>query len=767
MRPISRYNAIINLPNREFRMKTASALRLSAVAVAVLILICCTPGERQNAPAATASAKNADQALVLYASGNVLVTGKGGWTPIAVGDLLERDRSVKTGARSACELQFGGRAAVRIEESTEVYLESLSLKAGETEIGLKQAAGTLLCKVEKLSGSERFRVRTPTAVCGVKGTEFAVILSEKRDTLLAVRQGTVSLAPAALDLEKLGAELKGGDPELAAALAELTQAERLVGEGRALSVSAAAEAAAEKSLAGVESAVKAVSGAQADAAAKAKFKAAVLTAKSELQKLVAAPRPQKDDERRLLDRIDDLSRRLEGAGSAGEDEKRYRVTLSAKPEDAEIFLSGESVGYGRFQGLFPEGEKLEFTVSKPGFAPQSLTVEAGKDPTGSFSVVLVREWAETGTGVGPAETGTIATQDAKGRGIAVTLGRQETLIPAGGLGMEFFPNATVTLLGRDPYRLLLPMWGDTYLLEGSDLRTWNNYTPALVKGGKGSFDNYSAYIDGVYRHTDGRLYGFYHAYDGEGFEGQKKIETEPGPFWYGRIGVAVSDDNGQTWEKKGPVIESFKPKSWAAYEGQTTRGVGDLALVREKNGRYLYLYYTEYSRVNGEQVHLCLARADIREQPPLPGAWKKYYQGGFTEDGLQGLDSPVVDSKYMDLADTQEPHVFYSKTLGCYVMVYAIAFWKEHAQNQGLKNSGFYIAYSDDGIGWSRGFRLIKDFVVPIDGKEFVWYPSVILDANSTADGWLVYGYSEKEGGRDKNLVPFYLAGRRISLKRK
>ena len=52
-----------------------------------------------------------------------------------------------------------------------------------------------------------------------------------------------------------------------------------------------------------------------------------------------------------------------------------------------------------------------------------------------------------------------------------------------------------------------------------------------------------------------------------------------------------------------------------------------------------------------------------------------------------------------------------------------------------------------------------------MEGKEFAWYPSVILDAGSTANGWLVYGYSENEGGREKNRIPFYLAGRRISFK--
>ncbi|MBN2351519.1 MAG: FecR domain-containing protein [Spirochaetales bacterium] len=752
-------------------MKIACSFSLSLILIAFLVLPGCGQGDRQSsssmgrAEAVSVGANIGDRALVLCTTGSVSVNRTGEWTSIAAGDFLRGDQSVKTGARSSCELQFGRRAAVRIEENTEVRLDSLSLAEGGTDIGLRQASGMILCKVDKLAGSERFRVKTKTAACGVKGTEFAVSVSDEFDTLLTVRLGVVSIAPAALDLEKLSESLRVKDMETD--LAELGQVGRLVEAGRAAKVSAAAEAAAEKSMAAVEKEVETVSAAQPDAAARKRLKAAVHKAKTELSRLVAAPRPQTDAERTLLERIDELSKRFSDAVPADEEEKRYRISLQAKPEDAEIYLAGESVGYGRFQGLFPEGDKLEFTVSRIGFMTRSLSVEVGKDAGGVLSVDLEREWAETGTAIAKSEKGTIATKDAQGRGVAVTLGPQETLLARGGLGFEYFPNATVTLLGRNPYRLLLPVWGDTYLLEGTDLSHWTKSVPVLTKGGKGSFDNFSAYIDGVYRHTDGRLYGFYHAYDGENFEGEPRIESEPGAFWYGRIAVAVSDDNGATWEKKGLVIESCKSKSWSTYPGQTTRGVADLALVRDKNGRYLYIYYAEFSRVNGDQVHICMARADIRERPPLPGSFKKYYRGGFTEEGLGGLDSAVVDSKYMNLADTQESHVFYSKAIGSYVMIYALSFWQENDGNNGPKHSGFYLAYSDDGIGWSRGFRLTENYTYSLDGKEFAWYPSVILDSGSTADGWLVYGYSQDAGALEKNHIPFYMVGRRISFRRK
>jgi hypothetical protein len=752
-------------------MKNRTGLSLSFALVTCLCLAACNQGGPNNQslssqnPAGGVLHTTATQALVLYAAGDVSVTAADGWAPVTVGDLLARGQSVRTGAKAVCELQFGGRAAVRIEEKTEVVLDTISIRDNETDIGLSTTAGTMLCKVEKLAGTERFRVRTPTAVCGVKGTEFGVIVGVMSGTVLAVREGRVAIRPAPLDLDKLAAEAKSGDADVTAALGELDQAEQIVAAGQTGAVSVAAAAMAQKTFAGAQSALDRINEVKEPSAAeKDKFRAAIRKAKAEMQTLVAAPRPQSDEQKNLLKRIDGLKKRLIDVTPAGQTDMRFRVSLSVKPEDAEIFLGNESVGFGRFQGLFEEGEKLEFRATKSGFTSQTLSVTASAELKPAYEISLEAVLAETAGAIDLLSSGIVTTRDGQDRTIEVTLGRQEALIPPGALGMESMPNGAVTLLGRNPYRLMIPMWGDTFVVEGDDIRHWNKNTQVFTKGGKGAFDNGGAYIEGVYRHSDGLLFGFYMAYDNEGFEGEATIPSEQYTKWYGRIGAAESADGGLTWKRQGPVLESNKPKQWKKYEGQGMRGLSDASVVTDLNGRYLYLFFCENSRVNS-QIYIGVARADIRAGAPLAGAWKKYYQGAFSEDGLGGRSTPVMDATAMNLGDVEQPYVFYCRSLGRYVMIFVINFWKEYQENQGLKNTGVFVSYSADAINWSTPYRLLKTFVVPLEGKEFVWYPSFIPDANLGTDGWLVYAYSEKFGDRAKGLVPYYMAGRRISLK--
>src|ERR1700737_1877072 len=39
----------------------------------------------------------------------------------------------------------------------------------------------------------------------------------------------------------------------------------------------------------------------------------------------------------------------------------------------------------------------------------------------------------------------------------------------------------------------------------------------------------------------------------------------------------------------------------------------------------------------------CRGRCTLDDGPPLPGNWKKYFQGAFTEPGLGGRETPIID----------------------------------------------------------------------------------------------------------------------------
>ncbi|MBN1797888.1 MAG: hypothetical protein JW822_04900 [Spirochaetales bacterium] len=319
---------------------------------------------------------------------------------------------------------------------------------------------------------------------------------------------------------------------------------------------------------------------------------------------------------------------------------------------------------------------------------------------------------------------TIVTSAGRGKSVEVTLSDPTTLMENGVLGLRYFPDEAVILVRRKPtFRMLVTAAISTYLLEGSELHKITSAKEVLAPGGKGSFDNGYAGISGCHRYSDGKLYAFYHAED------QENMGSMPGgiPGYYGSVGAAVSEDDGLTWKKLGQVITSVKPKQWNAYKGQQDKGAGEPGVVMEKRGNYLYLYYSDHSRIDGRGVQICMARADLTQGPPLPGSWYKYYKGKFSEPGLGGRDTVVINGRQLgNDGESLFPHPVYSKELDMYIMIFNISFWREFTESKGLEKSGMYIAFSDNGINWSEPQRLIEDFAIPLLGESFSWMANII-----------------------------------------
>jgi raffinose/stachyose/melibiose transport system substrate-binding protein len=292
------------------------ALRVGiAIVLSTAILFACTPRTTdRDLGQVTVTPR---QALVIYVSGDVSLADAGRPSKVAVGDLLTEGQSIRTGAASVCELQFGAKAAVRIEEKTEVLLASVNFREGAMSIGIDALAGTVLCKVRKLSGSERFQIKTPTAICGVRGTEFGVTVTAQADTLLMVNQGAVGLLPSALDRQQLNiltADLKISEAEHDSIFAGLLHAERVVGANQSAVLTQATEQRAIETRSLVADEVRKLSletpARTPSATEKAKLNAVVARAAAEILQQLPAPRPQTDAERETMKRLDDLKQHM-------------------------------------------------------------------------------------------------------------------------------------------------------------------------------------------------------------------------------------------------------------------------------------------------------------------------------------------------------------------------------------------------------------------------------------------------------------------------
>jgi hypothetical protein len=343
--------------------------------------------------------------------------------------------------------------------------------------------------------------------------------------------------------------------------------------------------------------------------------------------------------------------------------------------------------------------------------------------------------------------------------IVATLGKREVILASGQHGLNYFPDECLAFVQTKPrIRVLMAASVSTYLLEGRDMKSLASRGEVLRPGKPGSFDNGYAGISGVARDPgSGDLLAFYHAEDHEG------MPPIPGgiPGFYCSIGLAVSNDDGASFQKLGPVITGSRPKD---AKGRSDQGCGDLCVAADADHRYLYLYYTDHSRSDNRGVQICMARCPLDAAAGKVDRWKKYHQGAFEEPGLGGKETPVMSAQSM-LADAIFPQVTFVRELGRYIMVFNITVYKEFGLGMKPSQSGIYIAYSQDGVHWSTPTQLIAVQSIVSMGKEVGWHPTLLLSAaeDGSAKGWLYYSYSESWGHKPPQ-TPHYLVGQPITL---
>lgn len=119
---------------------------------------------------------------------------------VVIGDIIQEKDIIETAAGSFCDIKIGG-SIIRVKENTKLVVSTL-LRNGEgeeTTLGMDQ--GKMLCKPKKLLKSDKFVVKTPTAVAGVRGTQFIVEADAAKTTRIKVFDGKVRIAKRVRQLE--------------------------------------------------------------------------------------------------------------------------------------------------------------------------------------------------------------------------------------------------------------------------------------------------------------------------------------------------------------------------------------------------------------------------------------------------------------------------------------------------------------------------------------------------------------------------------------
>ena len=163
-------------------MKSESMRGLGVLAAVFFLAAACLPGN--------ASAAGKVNAIVVYVSGDVQVkrAAGGDFSALALNELLYAGDEVKTGEGAQASLATKGGAEVRLNQNSTFTIEA----GGKVREMLRLKVGQLWTRM--LHKMAKLDVRTPAAVCAIRGTEADI---EQRDLLtVKVYEGHVDVQNA-------------------------------------------------------------------------------------------------------------------------------------------------------------------------------------------------------------------------------------------------------------------------------------------------------------------------------------------------------------------------------------------------------------------------------------------------------------------------------------------------------------------------------------------------------------------------------------------
>lgn len=158
------------------------------VSVITLLLIVCVRVTAYAAPVAT----------IIGLSGKVETAPPGSdiWTTAQFKQPLEPNTRVRTATKSGVVILLETGSRIKIGPLTLITIAASSNSRTSGGVAFNLANGKVWAKVNKLSGAKdaEFVVRTPTALCGVRGTEFAMDVGDDGTSVLTVVEGNASFS---------------------------------------------------------------------------------------------------------------------------------------------------------------------------------------------------------------------------------------------------------------------------------------------------------------------------------------------------------------------------------------------------------------------------------------------------------------------------------------------------------------------------------------------------------------------------------------------
>lgn len=125
----------------------------------------------------------------------VRAAGAAGWAPALKGAPFAAGAAVRTAPDAWCELLFKDGTFVKLDGGSEAGAEELQAAAGERRFSFSFLKGKALWMAAKVKGKAAsvFQVRTPSAVCAVRGTDFSLLVSTAGAATVGLFEGLVDM----------------------------------------------------------------------------------------------------------------------------------------------------------------------------------------------------------------------------------------------------------------------------------------------------------------------------------------------------------------------------------------------------------------------------------------------------------------------------------------------------------------------------------------------------------------------------------------------
>lgn len=149
-------------------------------------------------PKATGTQVRANKGVITYLDGQVQVkrAGETRWTSARPNMILLENDQIKVLSQSRAELILDNQSVLRLAENTLLTIHKLEEeKATQKETArMDISAGKLWVRMAKLfNPASRYDVKTPTAIAGVQGTVYQVVVGGDQSTTIQVFQGAVNI----------------------------------------------------------------------------------------------------------------------------------------------------------------------------------------------------------------------------------------------------------------------------------------------------------------------------------------------------------------------------------------------------------------------------------------------------------------------------------------------------------------------------------------------------------------------------------------------